>query len=81
VVGRKNYFGSGAIWSGALAAAAFTVIQTLLLNQVDPLQYLLAYFQACAENGGEAPPCLDAWLPWNLCAEQKAKWKAPKGFP
>jgi len=30
VVGRKNYYGSGALWSAALSAILFTLFQTLL---------------------------------------------------
>ena len=29
VVGRKNYYGSGAVWSGQLAAMLFSLFQTL----------------------------------------------------
>ncbi len=81
VVGRKNYYGSGSIWSGALSAALFTIFQTLLINQLDPKEVLLAYFQACAQEGGCPPKNLSAWLPWNLTEEQKASWRYPKKPP
>jgi len=81
VVGRKNYYGSGSIWSGALTAALFTIFQTLLLNHIDPQQFLLAYFEACAGNGGRPPKDLAAFLPWNLSAEQKAAWRYPRSPP
>ena len=29
VTGRKNYYGSGSLWSAALAATLFTLFQTL----------------------------------------------------
>ena len=35
-VGRKNYYGSGAIWSGMLATLSFSLIQTLLLSNINP---------------------------------------------
>lgn len=52
VVGRKNYYGNGSIWSGTLTAMLFTLFQTFLKNGMDPKKALLSYFEACAENGG-----------------------------
>jgi transposase len=81
VVGRKNYYGSGSIWSGMLAASLFTIYQTLLLNHLDPQKYLTAYFEACAQNGGRPPEDIDRFLPWNLSEEQKAAWGAAERPP
>lgn len=78
VVGRKNYYGSGAVWSGMLAAMLFTIFQTLLLNNLSPLRWLQAYFEACALAGGRAPEDIEAFLPWNLPEEQKAAWRHPE---
>ena len=78
VVGRKNYYGSGSIWSGTLATACFTIFRTLILNGIDPQKFLVAYFEACAQNGGRAPENLDDFLPWNLSEEQKAAWRYPE---
>ena len=75
VVGRKNYYGSGSVWSGALAAPTFTLLQTLLINHINPQQFLMAYFEACAHNNGKPPEDVDSYLPWNLSEEQKASWK------
>ncbi len=77
VIGRKNYYGSGSVWSGTLTAALFTLFQTLLKNQIDPQQFLLAYFDACAQNGGKPPENLDDFLPWNLSEDQKLDWAYP----
>ena len=55
VVGRKNYYGSGAVWAGELAAMLFSVFQTLCLWDINPRVWLAAYLQACAKAGGEAP--------------------------
>jgi transposase len=68
VVGRKNYYGSGALWSGRLAAMLFSLFQTLCLWQVNPQRWLTAYLQACAEAGGKAPADAADYLPWNLTA-------------
>lgn len=81
VIGRKNYYGSGSIWSGMLTAMAFTLFQTYLLNHIDPHKFLLSYFQACARNSGRPPENLDAWLPWNLTENQKATWGYPRYPP
>jgi transposase len=74
VVGRKNYYGSGAVWSGQLAAMLFSLFQTLCLWGLNPRLWLKAYLQACAEGGGRAPANLDAFLPWKLSAEQRRAW-------
>jgi transposase len=74
VVGRKNYYGSGAIWSGTLAAGAFTIFQTLLLNGIHPRKFLEAYFEACARAGGRVPEDLESFLPWNLSPERRTAW-------
>ncbi|HEY1378020.1 MAG TPA: IS66 family transposase [Gemmataceae bacterium] len=74
VVGRKNYYGSGAVWSGQLAAMLFSVLQTLCLWQLNPRAWLTAYLTACAETGGTAPADVERFLPWNLSAEQRRRW-------
>jgi len=74
VLGRKNYYGSGSVWSGVLAAMVFTILQTLIKNQIDPQKWLFAYFEACAQNGGRAPDNVDDFLPWNLPEDKKRAW-------
>jgi len=78
VVGRKNYYGSGAVWSGMLATMMFTIMQTLLMNQISPRAWLSAYFDACAEGGGRAPENIDSFLPWRICEQQRAAWRYPR---
>jgi transposase len=74
VVGRKNYYGSGAVWAGQLAALLFSLLQTLCLWNLNPRAWLTAYLTACAELGGAPPPEVDRWLPWNLSAEERDRW-------
>ncbi len=74
VVGRKNYYGSGAVWSGRLAAILFSLFQTLALWDINPRLWLTAYLQACAEAGGRAPAQPEALLPWNLSEQQRQQW-------
>jgi transposase len=75
VVGRKSYYGSGAVWSGMLAAMLFSLFQTLLLGNINPRLWLDAYFEACAQNGGEAPDNATQWLPWNLREDQRSRFQ------
>jgi transposase len=74
VVGRKNYYGSGAVWAGRLAAMMFSLLQTLTLWKINPRLWLTAYLQACATAGSKAPPDLESYLPWNLSAERRKDW-------
>ncbi len=78
VMGRKNYYGSGAVWSGMLSAMLFTFFHTCLRNHIDPQQLLLAFFDACAHHGGRPLEAIEEWLPWNLSEEQKRAWAYPK---
>jgi transposase len=71
VLGRKNYQGSGAEWSGKLAAWMFSLLATLKKWRINSRKWLKAYLQACAEAGGQVPEEVERWLPWNLTEEQK----------
>lgn len=70
-LGRKNYYGSGAQWSGKLAAWMFSILASLKKWRINPRKWLSAYLQACAEAKGQVPKDVDRWLPWNLTEEQK----------
>jgi transposase len=65
-LGRKNYYGCASRWSAQLLAMMFSLLQTLVLHNVNPRTYLSAYLQACAFNGSKAPEQLESWLPWNF---------------
>jgi transposase len=71
-VGRKNYYGSGALWSGRLAAMLFSLFATLQGWKLNPRRWLTWYLQSCAEASGHAPADIIPFLPWNLSAEQRA---------
>jgi len=77
VVGRKNYYGSGALWSGKLAAMLFSLFATLKLHGINPRQWLTAYLEACAAAGGKAPKNAGDFLPWNMSGEVKKAMCAP----
>jgi transposase len=74
VVGRKNYYGSGAVWAGRLAALMFSLLQTLCLWDLNPRVWLTAYLTACAEADGAPPEDVERFLPWNLSAEDRRRW-------
>jgi transposase len=78
VVGRKNYYGSGSLWSGQLAAMLFSVFQTLALWNINPRVWLTEYLQACAHAGGGAPADVGPFLPWNLAEEKRKEWSLEK---
>ncbi len=71
-VGRKNYYGSGAEWSGRLAVMMFSIFATLGLWKINPRKWLSWYFEACAANGGKPPDNPASFLPWNLSETQLA---------
>ena len=70
-LGRKNYYGSGAVWSGELAAMMFSVLATLAMWRLNPRRWLEWYLGSCAKAGGAAPADVRPFLPWNLTAEQR----------
>ena len=65
VVGRKNYYGSGAQWSGELSAALFSLFHTLERWRINPRTWLTEYLNACAVAGGRVPADFQRFLPWN----------------
>lgn len=70
-LGRKNYYGSGSLWSGRLAAMLFSIFATLKLGKLNPRKWLEWYLDSCAKEGGKAPADIKPFLPWNLSPEQR----------
>lgn len=70
-LGRKNYYGSGAIWSGRLAAMLFSLFATLSLAGINARTWLRWFLQSCAEDGGRVPPDIRAFLPWEMSPEKR----------
>jgi len=66
VNGRKNYYGSGSIWSAELAALLFTILQTLKLWDINPRSWVYSYLNSCAQNGGNPPEEIQQWIPWEM---------------
>jgi transposase len=72
-LGRKNYYGSGALWSGRLAAMLFSLFATLSLANVNVRKWLTWFLQSCAQAGGKAPADTTRFLPWNMSKEQRVE--------
>jgi transposase len=70
-LGRKNYYGSGALWSGRLAAKLFSLFATLSLAKINIRTWLAWFLESCAENGGRVPTDLDPFLPWKMSPEKR----------
>ena len=72
VNGRKNYYGSGSLWSAELTATLFAILQTLVLWGINPRHWLTDYLTACAAHGAQAPQDLDPFLPWSMDETRRA---------
>jgi transposase len=78
VTGRKNFYGSGSLWSARLAAAILTVLQTVRLWDLNPHHWLFEWLQACADNGGQPPPDLSPFLPWAMTSARRQALSQPR---
>ena len=86
VVARKNFYGSGALWSGRLAAMCFSLFQTIQIWGLNVGHWLTAYLTACAKAGGQPPPDFERFLPWNMSSQERehlgqAKVRASDAIP
>ena len=77
VTGRKNYYGSGSVWSAELAAMMFTMFQSILLWGINPKHWLQLFLQACADNGGRTPADLSPFLPWEMSEQRRQQLSQP----
>ena len=69
-VGRKNFYGSGAVWSGHFGAGMFSIFQTLELWGLNQYTWLKEYLEACARNGSRPPDDNLEFLPWQMSAQR-----------
>lgn len=76
-LGRKNYYGSSAEWSGQLAMMLFSVFATLQKWNINPRTWLRWFLDACANARGSAPSDIQPFLPWNLSEQQRQALAQP----
>jgi len=81
VLARKNYYGSGALWSGRLAAMLFSLFQTVQLWGLDVGKWLTVYLSACANAKGQPPPDPQRYLPWNMTPQERERLSQAKPKP
>jgi transposase len=70
-LGRKNYYGSGALWSGRLAAMLFSLFATLTMAQINIRTWLTWFLESCAANRGQVPADINPFLPWTMSADKR----------
>jgi len=63
VVGRKNYLGHQSRRAGHTGAMMFSLVLTCQLHEISPFDFLVSYFQACAQHG-RPPSDLTPFSPW-----------------
>ena len=76
VIARKNFYGSGSLWSGRLAAMLFSLFQTVQLWGLDVAKWLTAYLSDCAKAGGRPPPEPQRYLPWNMTSQERERLRS-----
>jgi transposase len=76
-LGRKNYYGSAAAWSGQLAAMMFSLLATLKRWEINPRTWLRWYLEGCAAAGGKAPASLEGYLPWKMSEAVRQSLSVP----
>ena len=68
--------GSGSVVSAQLASHVFTIAATAERAGLNPLAYLTAYLQECAQSGGSGPTgaALTRFLPWAASTDDLTAW-------
>jgi transposase len=70
-LGRKNHYGSGALWSGRLAAMLFSLFATLTMTKINIRTWLKWFLESCAENSGQVPADINPFLPWKMSEDNR----------
>ena len=68
---RKSSYGVFSKNFVSITAMMLSIFGTLKLNGIDARGYLICYFQAVAENNGNAPSDLTPFLPWNWSSAKR----------
>ncbi len=78
VLGRHNWYGVHASWSGTLTAMMMSCIQTAQQHGLNPIGYLHYVLDTSAQWQGE-PRDLAKLLPWNIDAKTTDKYSMKTG--
>lgn len=77
VIGRKNYWGNHSEWTGNLTSAMFSIIQTCLINDISPREYLTCYLKECSKRGSAPDEFeIESFLPHKLSENFKSNIRA-----
>ena len=76
-IGRRLSFGSDSVDGARFTAIMYSVVGTLLMNDIDVLRWLDAWLAACAEIDRKPPVDLSSWLPWSMSEERRRELMAP----
>ena len=77
VTRRKNFYGSGSLWSSQLAAIMFSIFKTMALGKINCKHWLRSYLTACARNNGKVPEDLSPFLPWAMDEDRRQRLLKP----
>jgi transposase len=77
VLGRKNFYGSRAVWAVHQAEVLESIFATLRRNGLSPLAWTLAFLTACAENRGQPLGDITRFLPWRMRDADRRAWALP----
>jgi transposase len=77
-MGRKNYYGSGSLWSVCLTASMFSIVATLKQWDINPRRWLSWYLESCAAAGSRVPEDVERFFPWNLTADRRVELTSPE---
>lgn len=80
IIGRKNFFGSGSIWSAMFTAVLYTILMTIKYWEINPRLWLDEFLQACAEAGNRCPEDLSPFLPWMMDEQRLAHFRKPQAI-
>lgn len=72
-LGRKNFYGTFAAWSGYFTAICLSILQTAKMHDLEPMAYLKYYLDVCAKAGG-VPAELEPHLPWNISSDVRKQY-------
>jgi len=77
ITGRKNFYGSGSLWTSQLAAMMFSIFATMALGGLNCHHWLRLYLSACAQNQGQVPEDLSPFLPWKMDEQRREQFSKP----